>query len=199
VDPAWNAVWIVVAALCLAWLAGFVLFRGPEWARIVALAIGAAVFYGLVHDQITARISIEYLTIGHPRLFAHDDPTIHALAWGVLATWWVGLMLGLPLALAARRGERPKIAARELVRPIAWLLGVMAVCALVAGCIGHFGAQRGWFVLFGDLAQRVPDDRKVAFLSAGWAHAASYLAGFCGGIVLIVRTWRRRARLDPQT
>ena len=125
-DPAWNAVLLVAAALCAVWLVGFLVFRGPDWARILALCVGSAVAYGIVHDQITARVSIEYFTIGHPRLFATDDPTPHALAWGVIATWWVGLLLGIPLAIAARRGARPKLAARDLLRPIGVLLVAMA-------------------------------------------------------------------------
>ena len=193
--PAWNAVLLVAAALCAVWLAGFLIFRGPEPLRIVALCIGAAVGYGIVHDLVTARISIEYFTIGHPRLFVTDDPTPHALAWGVLATWWVGLMLGVPLAIAARRGERRKVAARELMGLIGVLLAVMALCALVGAAIGHFGAERHWFVLFGDLRERVPAEKQVAFMTAGGAHGASYFVGFAGGIVLIVRTWKRRTRL----
>jgi hypothetical protein len=191
--PAWNAALFVAAGLCAIWLVGFLLFRGPEGLRIVALCILSAVAYGILHDLVTARISIEYFTIGHPRLFASDDPTPRALAWGVLATWWVGLLLGIPLALAARRGERPKVAARELVRPIGVLLCAMALCALAGAAIGHLGAQRGWFVLFGDLRERVPAEKQVAFMTAGGAHSASYLVGFAGGVVLIVRTWRARA------
>ena len=197
-DPGWNAVLLVAAALCAVWLVGFVVFRGPEPLRIVALCIGAAVAYGLVHDQITARVSIEYFTIGHPRLFETDDPTPHALAWGVIATWWVGVLLGIPLEIAARRGRRPKLAARQLLRPIGVLLGAMALCALIGAAIGHFGAERRWFVLYGDLGQRVPPDKQVAFMTAGGAHSASYLVGFVGGVILIVKTWRRRAALTPQ-
>jgi len=33
--------------------------------RIVLLSIASAVAYGIVHDQITARICIEYFTIGY--------------------------------------------------------------------------------------------------------------------------------------
>jgi len=198
VDPAWHAVLLVAAALCAVWLIGFLVFRGPEPLRIVALCIAAAVGYGMVHDQITARISIEYFTIGHPRLFATDDPTPHALAWGVIATWWVGLLLGVPLAIAARRGARPKVAARELLRSIGVLLVVMALCALLGAAIGHFGAERHWFVLFGDLRERVPAETQVAFMTAGGAHSASYLAGFAGGVFLIVRTWKWRAKLPPE-
>jgi hypothetical protein len=197
-DPAWNAVLLVAAALCAVWLVGFLVFRGPEPLRIVALCIGAAVAYGLVHDQITARVSIEYFTIGHPRLFATDDPTPHALAWGVIATWWVGVLLGIPLAIAARRGPRPKLAARDLLRPIGVLLLVMALCALAGAAIGHFGAERNWFVLFGELRERVPPEKQIAFMTAGGAHSASYLVGFVGGVVLIVKTWRRRSAMPPR-
>jgi len=34
---------------------------------IVALCIGSAVAYGILHDQVTARVCVEYFTIGHPR------------------------------------------------------------------------------------------------------------------------------------
>ena len=104
--------------------------------RIVALSIVAAVCYGIVHDQITARICVEYFTIGHPPVFGTDDPTLLGLGWGVIATWWVGLILGVPLAIAAQAGSRPKRDAGSLVVPLVWLLGVMAVCAVVAGFLG---------------------------------------------------------------
>jgi hypothetical protein len=74
----------------------------------------------------------------------------------------------------------------------------MALCALVGAAIGHFGAERHWFVLFGDLRERVPPEKQVAFMTAGGAHSASYLVGFAGGVVLIVRTWKRRAALPPE-
>src|ERR1044071_7564566 len=40
-----------------------------EFLRIVALALGAAILNGVLHDQVTARICVEYFTIGHPPLF----------------------------------------------------------------------------------------------------------------------------------
>ncbi|MFO0941023.1 MAG: hypothetical protein U0930_09660 [Pirellulales bacterium] len=36
------------------------------------------------HDQITARICIEYFTIGHPRIIPTDDPTILGIVWGIV-------------------------------------------------------------------------------------------------------------------
>ena len=101
--------------------------------RIILFCIAAAVSYGIVHDQVTARVCVEYFTIGHPPVFAPKDPTLLGIGWGILATWWVGLLLGLPLAVAARAGRRPKRSAASLVQPVLCLFGVTAACALIAG------------------------------------------------------------------
>ena len=155
----------------------------PSFA-IVVLAILASIAYGIVHDQITARICVEYFTIGHPPVFGTDDPTLLGLGWGVLATWWVGLILGIPLAVAARAGDRPKRSARSLVRPLIRLLLAMACCATVAGVIGYVAATRHWVILFEPLASAVPADHHVPFLVDLWIHNASYAGGFLGGILL---------------
>jgi hypothetical protein len=159
---------------------------------IIGLSVLAAVAYGVIHDQVTARICVEYFTIGHARLIDSDSPTVLGLFWGVVATWWVGLPLGTGLAIAARVGKRRKLTAADLLPSLAKLLSVMFAVATVAGCIGHFGGEAGAFVLTGPLASRIPADRHVAFLTCGWAHGASYLAGILGGIILLIRTWRRR-------
>src|SRR3954452_13297134 len=130
---------------------------------IVALCIGSAVTYGILHDQITARVCLEYFTIGHPRVFFTESPTLLGLGWGVIATWWVGLILGVPLALASLLGSRPQRSALSLVRPISILLVVMASCAVVAGVIGFILARRGVVVLLEPMASRVPGEKHVAF------------------------------------
>jgi hypothetical protein len=161
---------------------------------IVLLATLGAIAYGVVQDQVTVRVCLEYFTIGHPRVFATEDPTLLALGWGVLATWWAGLGIGILLALAARTGGRAPVPARALVRPICALLCVMAVGAALAGVVGYFLARDGAVRLVGAFAKRVPPDRRVAFLADLWAHNASYGFGFLGGLVLAWQTWRTRAR-----
>jgi hypothetical protein len=164
--------------------------------RILLLCIGAAVLYGIVHDQITARVCVEYFTIGHPPIFGTEDPTLLGLGWGIIATWWVGLLLGIPLAIAARAGSRPKRTARLLIRPLAWLLGISALCALAAGLIGWSLAQVGAVFLVPWLAEQIPPEKHTAFLADAWAHSASYLVGGVGGIVLMIHVWRSRGRSD---
>ncbi|MGQ0551816.1 MAG: hypothetical protein ACT4PU_01185 [Planctomycetota bacterium] len=160
--------------------------------KIIGLSVVAAIVFGIVHDQVTVRVCIEYFTIGHPPVFATDSPTLLGLGWGIIATWWVGLLLGAPLAFAAIRGPRPRRSARSLIWPIAMLLACMGVVSLIAGVIGFVVASSGWVVLVEPLASRVPSGQHVPFIADLWAHSASYLAGFVGGIILINRVWRSR-------
>src|SRR5262245_58692875 len=127
-----------------------------EFLKIIALAVSAAVVYGIVHDQFTARICVEYFTIGHPPVFDTDNPTLIGIGWGFLATWWMGLLLGVPLAVAARAGSRPKRSLGSLTRPIVWLLGVMAIGAGIAGAIGWILATNGVVFLVGPIAHELP-------------------------------------------
>ena len=166
-----------------------------KFAAIILLCIVAAVVYGVVHDLITARICVEYFTIGHPRVFGTDDPTLLGLGWGVIATWWVGLLLGIPLALASRVGSMPKLTAARLIGPLVLMLMIVGACAFMAGIVGNLAARRRWVWLIEPLASRVPPDRHVAFLTDLWAHSASYLGGCLGGVLLFVWIVIRRARL----
>ena len=170
-----------------------------QWIAIVALSILACISYGIIHDQITARICVEYFTIGHPMIIPTDDPTILGIVWGIVATWWVGAILGVPLATLARIGPRPKKPASSLVRPMAILFAISALLALLAGLVGYVAASMGWVWLVGKMAEDVPQEKHVAFLVDLWAHSASYFAGFVGGIILMVWIWRSRGVVSPQS
>lgn len=159
---------------------------------IVLLSILAAVGYGILHDQVTARVCVEYFTVGHPPVFHTDDPTLLGIGWGIIATWWVGLLLGVPLAVAARAGERPKRTASSLVRPIVILMLANAAGALIAGIAGWYTASRGWVVLVGGLAEDLPQEKHVPFIADLWAHLSSYGLGFIGGLIVIALVWRSR-------
>ncbi len=164
---------------------------------IIALAIASAILYGVIHDQVTARICVEYFTIGHLRLIDSESPTVLGFFWGVVATWWVGLPLGFGLSVAARAGRRPKLRARQLMVPIGKLLAAMYLVALIAGLVGFATSRAGIFQLLEPLASRVPLEKHTAFLTDAWAHAGSYLAGIVGGVALWIVTWRRRRHLAP--
>lgn len=165
-----------------------------QWIAIVVLSVLASILYGIIHDQITARICIEYFTVGHPRIIATEDPTILGIVWGIIATWWVGTILGIPLATISRVGSRPKVAAASLLKPFVVLLTCTAILAVLAGLMGYVAASMRWVWLVGPIAGRVPKERHVAFLVDLWAHNASYLGGFFGGITLMIWVWQSRRR-----
>jgi hypothetical protein len=165
-----------------------------ETLKIVALAVVAAIVYGVLLDQVTARVCVEYFTVGHPPIFGTEDPTLLGLGWGVLATWWVGVGLGLILATAARWGRSPKLTARELVPTVVVFLAVLGVLAFVFGSIGYILARSGVVRLLEPLATHVPADRHAAFMADLWAHSASYGFGFLGGLVVCVVVEIRRLR-----
>ena len=84
-----------------------------ESLKIILLCVLAAIVYGILHDQVTARVCVEYFTIGHPPIFHTDDPTLLAFGWGVIATWWMGAnsqcpcRAGLPSQIMAQVPSRP--------------------------------------------------------------------------------------------
>ena len=169
-----------------------------ESLKIIVLCIVAAIVYGILHDQVTARVCVEYFTIGHPPIFHTDDPTLLAFGWGVIATWWMGLILSIPAVLAARVGSWPKFGVTNLIRPVCVLLIVMAVASLLAGIAGYFMARAGVVQLDGWLASHIPEKKHIAFLADGAAHLAAYGVGFFGGMVLSIWILFRRRRLNRQ-
>jgi hypothetical protein len=162
-------------------------------ACIVLLCVVAAIIYGVAH-AVTARVCVEYFTIGHAPVLETHSPTLLALFWGTVATWWVGLMLGIVLSIAARGGRAPRRSAREIVIPVMRLLGVVGVCAIAAGVIGWLAGRAGALPLPPRFAFRIPPERHAAFVADGAAHLAAYLVGALGGVVLSVRVWRARRR-----
>lgn len=167
-----------------------------ETLKIVALCLLAAIAYGMLHDQVTARLCVEYFTIGHPPVFDTDSPTLLALGWGVIATWWVGFLLALPAALAARIGRWPRISAQGLYKPIAALLVMMALASFVAGGVGYLAAHSGRLFLYEPLASAVPQQKHALFLADAGAHLAAYAVGIFGGLALCPWILWRRKRLS---
>jgi hypothetical protein len=164
-----------------------------EALKIAAICVIAAVLYGIVHDQFTARICIEYFTIFHPPIFHTQSPTLLGIGWGILATWWVGVFFAVPLTLAARAGSSPALRASELLPSVISLLAIMGVSAVLFGTIGYTLARNG--VLATDwLTFTASPALRYRFMADWWAHTASYGTAFVGGVVLCVITYRRRLR-----
>jgi hypothetical protein len=182
--------------------------RPPAWQgavmealKIIVLCIVSAMLYGISHDQVTARVCVEYFTIGHPPVFHTESPTLLAFGWGMMATWWAGLILGIPAALVCRLGSWPKYGMVCLLRAVWGLMIVTGCAALLAGIAGYFVASGGGVWLVKPLASRVPQSKHIAFLADLWAHLAAYGMGFLGGITIcgwILFCRKQMARLEEK-
>lgn len=175
-----------------------VLIEVTQFAAIILLTTLAAVVYGIVHDQITVRICLEYFTIFHPPVVPTTNPTLLAFGWGVIATWWAGFLIGVPLAFCSRLGAPPRRDVTSLVRPVAKLMLVMAGGAILSGFIGWTLASNGVIQMTEYSASLLPESRQARFFADLWAHNASYAGGFIGGLVLCVRVRLAKNRAVDQ-
>jgi hypothetical protein len=165
-----------------------------EAVKIVLFCVLAAVGYGIVHDQVTAHLCIEYFTIAHPPVFPTRSPFLLALGWGIIATWWVGFPLGLAAAAAARIGTWRRLSLAEIRPMIFWLLAVTAISAFIAGATGAYLVASGRMPVPGGWGPFIPQSKWVAFSADAWAHLASYALGFIGGLSVIGHIVLRRIR-----
>ena len=170
-----------------------------EAIKIIVFATVAAIVYGILHDQVTAHLCVEYFTIAHPPLLPTESPFLLAIGWGIVATWWVGLPLGLGLAAAARIGPAPRLGLADLKRPIIRLMIVSGIGAFVSGAAGALLFATGRIGMPGELEgvpggwrALIPVEKHVAFTADAWAHSASYGFGMLGGLFVIGwAVWQR--------
>ncbi len=176
----------------------------PRWSRdggpgqtilIPLLCVAAACVYGVLHDLVTAHVCIEYFTVFHPPLSESDSPVVQALTWGVVATWWVGLLFGLLLSFAARLGRSAKMPVHHLMLP---LVLVFLICGSLAGAAGYVASLIEGFnaYYFPDKATGwracIDHERWPEFFGVLVAHNTSYASGAILGLCLIVWVWKER-------
>ena len=166
-----------------------------ESIKIIGISILLAILYGIYHDLITVNISIEYFTLGYPKIIESESRILLALLWGVIATWWVGLILGIFISVASRIGNYPKFGLKDVIQPILKLILIMSCTATIAGIISYLLAKEHVFYLVDSLANQIENDRHHLFLTAGWSHTSSYIVGFIGGIIIILKIWGKRKRI----
>ncbi|WP_257265972.1 hypothetical protein [Endozoicomonas sp. ONNA2] len=149
-----------------------------EIGKITGMAVMAAILYGVIHDLVTTQINFAYFSDLHlthhgahtlryfPRVYNSESPVLYALLWGTIATWWVGLPLGVLAAISARlNASAPKMTWDELAYPVATMLGINLALALITG---------GFTYLISG----------SSFSAVAAMHNSSYLFAIIGGIIL---------------
>ena len=184
----------VMACLTLAVLA----VRVPRY-RFALMGLVAVVGYAILQDQVSARLCPEYFTVLHKPIPGVTDPTLLGACWGFLGGWWGGLILGYAVGLVATLGPRPQLTPRELVRPMALLVGAVACCTALTGVSVWRHAEMLGVALDAGMAELVPPRRHKALLTVACYHLVSYASSVVAGVVLCV--WvaaqrRKRAKAE---
>ena len=165
------------------------------------LATLAAALYGVVNDQITVSLSPEYFSVFKRHEFwwllaswnlTDASTRLQAVAVGIAATWWFGLLLGLILSIAGVVGKEPPLGTTEFLRLVGLTMLVTAFCSAIFGAAAYLLAPAirpdasNWPFLDGIR------DVRAAF-GVGWWHNGAYLGALLGTIVACYQAKRWRA------
>lgn len=140
----------------------------------VALAVIVAGVYGAVHDQISYTVSPEYFTKFKFQQFQlggspHVD-RVRAAMVGFLASWWMGIPVGILVGLAGfiHRGTG------QMLRMLLWSMFVAVVFTLLFGLAGLlYGYLQTEHIDLADYhGWSIPDDvtHLRGYLCAGYMH-----------------------------
>lgn len=170
--------------------------------------------YGIVHDQITYSLSPEYYTkfkfiqfpiaewglgsnVGDPELpeIRMESPRIGAGIVGFMATWWMGLLIGVFIGIMGFFYPTHLGMFRSFLKSIGIVLGVALFTAFLGWVYGYFFMEEipeYWF-----LPANVMDIR--SFVAVGSMHNFSYLGGLIGmtlAVLVGIRGIIRERRLS---
>lgn len=136
--------------------------------------------YGALHNQVSYTVSPDYFHAFKFRQFA--VPAAHHDRWGAAlvgwaASWWMGVLIGVPIVAPGLRLPGGRAFATRCLTGFA----LAAATAMVVG----LGALAWAAATITDPSQagfRIPDDAAdpIAFCRAGTMHNFSYLGGFLG-------------------
>ena len=153
------------------------------------LALVAAGLFGSLHDQISYTVSQEYYTkfkfLQFGLLDAGIPERLRAAIVGFLASWWMGIPLGLLTGSAGFIQRTPAQMHRALLWSLPAIVGFTLAFALVGLAYGFvqtaqfdLSAYQGWYI-----PQGLEHPRR--FLCAGYMHNSAYL----GGLLAVPVAW----------
>jgi hypothetical protein len=160
--------------------------------------------YGIIHDQLTYTISPEYYTkfkfyqfglmdIGNEAIF--PNPRLQVSTVGFMATWWMGLPIGLILGLVG-------LTIKDNRQMFRITLKAFVLTTIVAFITGLIGLAYGKVILANTgVSWWLPDNLidKKNFIAVGSMHNFSYLGGLIGLIAGIIYILRQRKKIISTT
>lgn len=168
---------------------------------IIAIAPLIGGLYGIIHDQLTYTISPEYYTkfkfyqfglmdLGNEAIF--PNPRIEVSAVGFMATWWMGLPIGIILGLVGLAHKNNK----QMFRATIGAIIVTVIFAFATGLIGL--AYGKLYLADAGVNWWLPDnliDTKN-FIAVGSMHNFSYLGGLTGLIAGTIYSVKQKRKFE---
>jgi len=163
-------------------------------------AIILAGLYGIIHDQITYSISPEYFTkfkyqqFGfEPSWFGGHRQTVAFI--GFLATWWMGLFIGVLLGLTGLIFSNYKVMQKAIANGIR----ITFITAVLFSLVGFFWGK--YHLINTGVDWWLPDGliNKNQFIIVGSIHNFSYLGGIVGILFAIIYIIRRRLLISKNS
>lgn len=152
---------------------------------VLALACLIAGLFGALHDQVSFTIGPSYffdLKFDQFRIPDQFHNRVGAAIVGWQASWWMGLMLGIPTVLLAL-----------IVLPKPLFPGLRAIWrATLCAALGA-GIGLGIAYLSPEIPNGFPDD--IGFFRAAVMHEGAYLGGAVGLIAALWTIWRANRHL----
>jgi hypothetical protein len=166
-------------------------FASKDAVGFLAKMAGLSCLLGITVDLVTANVATEYFSVYHPHVIESDSPWALALVWGVLASWWAGVIAGVLLWWMNVRRPLPLSSGRIL--KMAWpafltiwlvMMAIMASVYAVAGAVPM--TQR---------AATFEHDRRL--MAVAIAHSVEYVLAAIATAILMVRVAKSRLPTQP--
>lgn len=172
----------------------------PVFFLLLALSALAASAFGAAHNQLSFSVGPDYfLSLKFPQFGIADDtaPRLGAAIVGVQASWWMGVMVGLPAFLY---GLLSVPTARSYFAAGLGAIGLVFLLSMAAAFNGLILGLVATSTGFLDNAIAIPDPvDRADFLRAGLMHEASYLGGGLGALLAfwpMIRAKRRDTEIS---
>ena len=152
---------------------------------LIALAVLLAGLYGAIHNQISYTVgpdyfhALKFIQFGIPPEYQNR---IGAAIVGWYASWWMGLIIGAPIALLSLALPTPRAMIRAFLRAVLIVLAV----ALALGSISLMLSLPEGLREIIPIPAGVSDE--TGFIRAAVMHEISYGAGLVGLVLGLVVT-----------
>ncbi len=161
---------------------------------MLSCLIGA--LYGAIHNQISYTVSPEYFLSFKLHQFGLPEHLIHrggAALVGALSSWWMGLIIGVPICFIGLRPKNASHLATAFSKSASVAVGVTLL-------LGTVTLTASFFTMTPDnipvSAMRPNVQDALAFARAGAMHDFGYLGGLVGMAAGCVLMWRECSGRD---